>query len=153
MEAFIAMAQTAENREALFAPGFIHFDDKEATGQRGISFDHSKLVERRSTYATEFPSRQHRLEKVRRVHTRVIFPQVNEEVNLIDENNDPALLRADNVRETLKAALEVAAILCPCNQRSQVQRKQTFVAQPRGTRAARHDLRESLDDGGLPYPG
>ena len=78
-------------------------------------------------------------------------PRTHQGMQFVDEEDDVATLR-DLVHDRLQALFELAAVLGSGDYRRHVQRQQAVVLERLGDLARRNDLREPLDDGGLPHP-
>ena len=73
-------------------------------------------------------------------------PGADDGVQLVDEQQDPALGRLDLLQHRLQALLELAAVLRARDERAHVEGEDRLVAQPLGHVAAHDALREALDD-------
>ena len=79
------------------------------------------LVERRRADAVQLTARQHWLEQVACVHGALGFARAHNGVQLIDEQDNPALALLDLVQHRLEAFLKFAAEFRAGNQRAHIQ--------------------------------
>ena len=107
------------------------------------------LVERGRADAVQLAAREHRLEHVAGVHRALGRAGADDGVQLVDEEQDPALGGLDLLQHGLEALLELAAVLRARDERAHVEREDRLVAQALRHVAAHDALREALDDGRL----
>ena len=111
------------------------------------------LVERRRADGVELATRQHRLEHVRGVERAFGRARPDDRVQLVDEEDEPALGVHDFLEHGLEALLELAAVLGAGNQCAHVERHDLLVLQAFGDIAPDDALGQPFDDGGLADPG
>ena len=92
---------------------------------------------------------QHRLEQVAGVHRALGGAGADDGVQLVDEQDHPALGVLDLLEDGLEPLLELAAELGPGDQRAQVERDDPLVAEGLGHVAADDALGQAFDDGRL----
>ena len=96
---------------------------------------------------------EHRLEHVRGVHRALGAAGAEHRVQLVDEQDDPALGGDDLVERGLQPLLELAAELRAGDHAGEVERDHADVAQRLGDVALGDAQREALDDRGLADAG
>ena len=79
--------------------------------------------------------------------------RAHDRVQLVDEQDDPALRRLDLLEHRLEPVLELAAVLGAGDQRAEVEREQALVLDALGHVALRDALADALDDRGLADAG
>ena len=122
----------------------------EAALQRRVLFDVlAVLVERRRADRAQLAAREHRLQQVRRVDRALGRARADDRVQLVHEQDDPALRLLDLLEHRLQPVLELAAVLRAGDQRADVERDHAAVAQRLGDVAGDDPLGEALDDRGL----
>ena len=99
------------------------------------------------------PARQRRLEHVAGVHRALGGARADQRVQLVDEQDDPAVGAGHLGEDRLEAVLELAAVLGAGDHRAEVERHDSAVAQPLGHVAGGDALREPLGDGRLAHAG
>ena len=107
------------------------------------------LVQRGGADGVQLAAGQHRLEQVGGVHRALGRARADDGVQLVDEQDDPALGLLDLLEDGLEALLELAAVLGPGDQRAQVQGDDLLVLEGLRHVAADDALGQALDDGGL----
>src|SRR5690348_10818943 len=107
------------------------------------------LVQRGRADAVKLAAGKHRLEHVAGVHRTLRRAGSDHRVQLVDEQQDPALTGLDLLQHRLQPLLELAAVLGARDQRAHVEGEDRPVLQPLGDIAADDPLREPLDDRGL----
>ena len=80
------------------------------------------LVERRRADAAQLAARERRLEQIRRVVAAFGGAGADERVQLVDEQDDPALGGRDLLEHGLQPLLELAAVLRAGDQRAEIER-------------------------------
>ena len=130
--------------------GLVDHDGLEAALQGGVLLDVlAVLVQRGRADHVQLAAGQHRLEHVARVHRALGGAGADHGVQLVDEQQDPALGGLDLGQHGLEPLLELAAVLGPGDQRAHVEREDRLVAQSFGHVAAHDALGQALDDGRL----
>ena len=124
-----------------------HEHGLEAPLQSRVFFDVlAVLVEGRRADRAQLTARKHRLQQVRGVHCALGRAGADDRVQLVHEQDDPAVGVLHLLQHRLQPVLELAAVLRARDQRADVERDDAAVAQRLGN-VARHDaLREALDD-------
>src|SRR4029453_3282359 len=88
---FIALLQTAQDRDGILDRRLVYQDDLEAALERCVLFYVlAVLIEGRGAYAVEFTPGQHRLEQVAGVHGAFGLARAHDGVQLVNEKNDVA---------------------------------------------------------------
>ena len=111
------------------------------------------LVERRRADRVQLAAGEHRLEQVGGVHRALGRAGPDDRVELVDEQDDPALGVLDLLEHGLQPLLELAAELGAGDQRAEVERHDALVLEPLGDVAADDPLGEALGDGRLADAG
>ena len=146
----VALAQAAQDRDRLLDRGLVDEDRLEAPLERGVLLDVlAVLVERRRADRVELAAGEHRLEQVGRVHRALGRAGADDRVELVDEQDDPALGVLDLLEHGLEALLELAAELRAGDERAEVERDDPLVLERLGHVAAHDPLGEALGDRGL----
>jgi hypothetical protein len=144
---FVAVAQTAQDRNRVFDARLIDEYRLEAAFERRIFFDVLPiLVERRRTDEMQFATREHGLEKVTRVHRAFGFSRTDDVVQFVDEEQHGTLGRENVFEHGLEALFEFAAKLRARDERAHVERDDALVFERLRNVAAHDALREPLDD-------
>ena len=145
-----ALAQPAQDRDRVLDGRLVDDHGLEAPLERRVLLDVlAVLVERGRADAVQLAAGEHRLEHVAGVHRALGGAGADDGVQLVDEQQDPALGGLDLREHRLQALLELAAVLRAGDQRAHVEREHGLVAQPLGDVAADDALGEALDDRGL----
>jgi hypothetical protein len=130
----VALFQSTEDRDRVFLAGLVNQYFLEAPLQRRVLFDVlAVLVQRGGADAVQLAAGQGRLEHVARIHGALGLAGADHGVNLVDEQDDPALLLGELVENRLESLLEITAKLRAGEQCTQVQRQDALVPQPLGT--------------------
>ena len=134
--------------------GLGHHHRLEAALERGVLLDVlAVLVERGGADGAQLAAREHRLEQVGGVDGALGGAGAHDRVQLVEEQDDPALAVGDLLEHGLEPVLELAAVLGAGDQRADVERDHAAVAQRVGDVARDDALGEALDDGGLADAG
>ena len=146
----VPLAQAAQDRDRLLDGRLVDQHRLEAPLERGVLLDVlAVLVERRRADRVELAAGKHRLEQVGRVHRALGRARADDGVQLVDEQDDPALGVLDLLEDGLEPLLELAAELGAGDQRAEVERDDPLVLEALRDVAADDPLGEALDDGGL----
>ena len=113
----------------------------------------AELVERRGADAAQLAARQGRLEQVGGVHRALGLARADDQVQLVDEQDDPALGLGHFLEDGLEPLLELAAELGAGDEGAHVQRDDPAVLQALGHVARDDPLRQPLDDRRLAHAG
>ena len=85
---FVALAQSAQDRDRVLDAGLVDEDRLEAPLERGVLLDVlAVLVERRRADHVQFAARQHRLEQIAGVHRAFGPPRADDVVHFVDEEH------------------------------------------------------------------
>ena len=154
VEHLVALFQATENGNGVLHRGLIHLHRLEPTFQSGVLFNILPvLVQRRRTDAVQLAPSQHRLEQIACVHTALGFARAHNGVQLIDEQDNPALGLLHLVQHGLQAFFKFAPVLCARDQRAHVQRENGLVLQLLGDILLHDSLGKSLGNGGFAHAG
>ena len=149
---FVALLEAAQDRDRVLNRGLVHQYLLEATLQCRVFLDVlTVLVEGGRADAVELAARKRGLKHVAGVHRAVSLTGADHRVQLVDEQDDLALLFGEFIQDTFQPLLEVAAVLGAGDQRAHVERKNSLPAQPFRNLAVDYPQREALDDGGLAH--
>ena len=108
----VALAQPAQDRDRLLDRRLVDEDRLEAPLEGGVLLDVlAVLVERRRADRVELAAGEHRLEQVGGVHRALGRAGADDRVQLVDEQDDPAVGVLDLLEDGLEALLELAAEL------------------------------------------
>jgi hypothetical protein len=144
---FVAWANTLEDFDGLLDGWLTHNNFLEAALQGGIALDVlAVLVECGGTDALQFATSQSRFQNVRGIDRTLCGTGTNECMYLVDEDDSVAAV-ANLFDNLLEAFLELTAILCTRNQRTDVERQQTFIREGLWHFARNKALCKSFDDG------
>ncbi len=144
---FVALAQAAQDRDRLLDAGLVHDDRLEAPLEGGVLLDVlAVFVEGGRADRVQLAPGQHRLEQVAGVHRAFGRARTDHRVELVDEQDHPALGILDLLEHGLQALLELAPELGPGDQGAEIERDHPLVAQGLGHVAADDPLGEALDD-------
>ena len=151
---FVALLQSAQNRDGVLHARLIHFHRLEAPFERRIFFDVlAVLVERRRADGAQLAAGERGLEHVARVHRALGLARADDGVQFVNEEDDLALRVGDLLDERLQSVLEFPAELRACDHRRNVHRDQSLVLQRLGNVARDDASREAFDDGRLAHAG
>ena len=143
----VALLQAAEDGDRVLDRRLADEDRLEPPLQGRVLLDVlAELVERRRADAAELAAGQGRLEQVGRVHRALGLARADDQVQLVDEQDDPALGLGDLLQDRLEPLLELAAELGPGDQCAHVQRDHPALLQALGDVAGDDPLGQPLDD-------
>ena len=109
---FVAVLQTAQDRNRVFDRGLIDEHRLKPPFERGILLDVLAIfVQRGGPNAVQFAAREHRLEEVPGIHRAFGFAGPDDCVHLVDEEDDAAFGCRHVLQHGLEAFLEFAAEL------------------------------------------
>ena len=150
MVVLIALLEAAQDRDRVGQVGLADVDGLEAALQRGVLLDVlAVLVERRRADRPQLAAGEHRLQQVGGIDCALGGAGADDRVELVDEQDDPALGVLDLLENGLEALLELAAELRAGEQRADVERDQAPVLERVGHVAGDDPLREPFGDRGL----
>ena len=154
MVGLVALFQAAQDRDRVRHRGLSHEDRLEAPLERCVLLDVlAVLVERGRPDRAQLSAREHRLEEVGGVDGALRRPGTDDRVQLVDEEDDVAGRVLDLREHRLEPLLELAAVLRPGEQRTDVERPHALALQALGNVARDDPLREPLRDRRLPDAG
>ena len=143
----VPLLQAAEDGDRVLDRRLADEDRLEPPLERGVLLDVlAELVEGRGADAAQLAAGQGRLEQVGGVHRPLGLARADDQVQLVDEQDDPALGLGDLLQDRLEPLLELAAELGPGDQRAHVERDQLAVLQALGHVARDDPLGQALDD-------
>src|SRR5262249_28809056 len=145
---FIALAQTAQDRDRVLNRRLIDQHRLETALQGGVFFDvFAVFIERGGADAMQFTAGQHRLEQIARVHRAFRFAGADDRVQFVDKENDRTLRFLHFLEYGFQAFLEFAAILRAGDESAHIERHNLFVLEPLRHVAADDARGQSLDNG------
>ena len=146
----IALAQAAQDADRLLDRRLVDEDRLEAPLERRVLLDVlAVFVERRRADRVQLAPGEHRLEQVGGVHRALGGTRPDDRVELVDEQDDPALGVLDLLEDGLQPLLELAPELGSGDERAEIERDDPLVLEPLGHVAADDPLGEPLGDGRL----
>ena len=149
-----ALAQPPQDRDRVLDCRLVDHHRLEPALERGVLLDVAPvLVQRGRPDAMQLAAGEHRLEHVAGVHRPLGRAGAHHRVQLVDEQQDPALASLDLLEHGLEPLLEFASVLRPRDQRPHVEGEDRFVLEPLGNVASDDSLREAFDDRRLSHPG
>ncbi len=144
---FVAPLQPAQDRDRVLHVGLADQHRLEAPLQRRVLLDVlAVLVERRRADRAQLAARQHRLQQVGRVDRAFGGAGADDRVELVEEEDDPALRLLHLVQHRFQPLLELAAVFRARQQRADVERDHAPVAEALRHVAVDDPLRQPLDD-------
>ena len=148
------LAQPAQDRDGVLDRRLVDEHRLEAALQRGVLLDVlAVLVEGGRADHVQLAAGEHRLEHVAGVHRTLGGAGADDGVQLVDEQQDPALGGRDLVQHGLEPLLELAAVLRAGDERAHVEGEDRLVPQALGHVAVDDPLGQTLDDRGLADAG
>ena len=154
MEHLVALPQAAQYGDGVLHRGLVHHYRLEAALQGRVLFDVlAVFVDGGRADAMQLAPGQHRLEQVAGVHAALGLAGADDVVQLVDEQDHPALALLDLLEDALQPLLELAAELRAGDQRAHVQGHQLAVLQPGGHVLLDDPLGKALGDGRLADAG
>ena len=151
---FVALLQSAKDRDGVFHRRLVHQHFLEAAFERGVLLDVlAVFVERGRADAVQFAARERGLEHVAGVHRAFGLARADHGVQLIDEQDDLAFLLGEIVEHALEALFELAAELGARDQRAHVEREDAFALEAFGHFAIDDALGEAFDNRGFADAG
>ena len=150
----IFFLQAAQDGDRRFHAGFIDQHLLKAALQRGIFLDvFAVLVQRGGADAVQFATRQRGLEHVAGVHGAFGLAGAHHGVQLVDEQDDAALVLGHFLEHGLQPLFKFTAVLGTGQQAGHVQHQHLLVFQRLGHLAGHDALSQAFDDGGLADAG
>ena len=147
VEDLVALLEAAQDGDGVLHRRLVDHHRLEAPLQRRVLLDVlAVFVERRSADAVQLAARQQGLEQVARVHGALGLARADDRVQLVDEQDDPALALLDLLQHGLEALLKLAAELRARDQRAHVQGEDTPLLEAVGHVAAYDALCQALGD-------
>ena len=146
----VALLESAEDGYRVLNGRLVDGHGLETALERGVLFDVlAVLVERGRADTVQLAPCKHRLEEVTGVHAALGLARADDGVQLVDEEDYPALAAADLLKDGLETLLKLAAVLSARDERAHIEGKDGLVLQPLRHVAADDTLGETLGDGGL----
>src|SRR5690606_23920737 len=148
----VLLLQTAQDGD-----GRLHrrlFDQHllEAALERGVLLDVlAVFVERGGADAVQLATGERGLQHVARVHRALGLAGADHGVELVDEEDDAALVLGDLLQHRLQALLEFATVLGTGEQRRHVERQHALALERLGHLVIDDALRQAFDDRGLAH--
>ena len=150
----IALLEAAQNGNGVLFGRLVDQNLLESPLQGGVLLDVlAVFVKRGRAHAVQLTPRQRRLEHIAGVHGTLGLAGADHGVQLIDEQDHPALLLGELVEHPLEALLEFAAELGSGDQGAHIQRQHPFVLESLRHLTVDDALGQTLDDGGLAHTG
>ena len=150
VEHFIALLQATQDGDGVLHRRFIHHDRLETAFQRRIFLDVLPvLIQRRGADTVQLASGQHRLEHIAGVHGAVRLACAHDGMELIDEQNDPAIAVLHFLQDRFQTFLELAPVLRAGHQRAHIKGEDSLLFQALRHIAADDPLRQSFHHCGL----
>ena len=149
---FVLFLQSAQDRNRVFDIRLAHEHDLEAAFERRVFLDVLAIfVERGGADGAQLSAGQRRLQHIGGVDCAFGGAGSDQRVQLVDEEDDPALRVLDFLENGLQSVLKFAAIFRPGEHRAQIERYDTLVLQDFGHVAGDNALRQAFDDGCLAH--
>src|ERR1019366_8244986 len=143
----VALAQAAQDRDRLFDTGLVDDDRLETALERGVLLDVlAVLIEGCGSDRVQLTPGEHRLEQVAGVHRALGRAGTHHGMQLVDEQDDPALGVLDLLQNRLEPLFELTPELRPGDQRPEVERDDSLVSERLWYVAANDPLGEARDD-------
>ena len=150
----VALLEPAQDADGVLDAGLVDDDRLEPALQRGVLLDVlAVLVEGGGADAAQLTAGQRGLQHVAGVHGALGRARADEGVQLVDEEDDPAVGAGHLGEHGLEPVLELAAVLGAGDHRAEVERHHAAVAQALGHVAGGDALRQALGDRGLADAG
>ena len=141
----VALLEPAEDGDRVLDARLADRDRLEAPLERGVLLDVlAVLVERGRADRAQLAAGEHRLQQVGGVHRALGGARADDGVQLVHEEDDPALGLGDLLEHRLEAVLELAAVLRAGDQGADVERHHAAVAQRLGHVTGDDALRRGL---------
>ncbi len=151
---FVALFQSAKDRNRVFDVGFAHEDDLEAALERSIFFDVLAIfVERGGADGAQLAAGQRRLQHVGGVNRAFGRARAHQGVQLVDEQDGLALRVFNVLEDSFETIFKFAAKLRARQHRAQIERHHALVLQGLGHVAGDDALGQAFDDGGFAHAG
>ena len=146
--------ESVQDQHGVLDRGLPHLHRLEPALERGVLLDGAVLLERGRTHEVQLAAREARLQDVARVGAAVArAARADHGVDLIDEDDELALVRGDLLHGLGEALLEVAAVAGAGEHAGQVERDHSLAEQGLGHRLLDDRAGEALDDRGLADAG
>ena len=143
----VALLEPAQDGDRVLHGGLGHQHGLKAALQRGVLLDVlAVLVEGGCADRAQLAAGEHRLEQVGGVDGALGRARPHDRVQLVEEQDDAALAVGHLLEHGLEPVLELAAVLGPGDERSDVERDHAAVAQGVGNVTRDDALGQSLDD-------
>ena len=151
---FVALLEASEYRYCVLDGGFVDHNGLETALKSGVLFNiFAVFVERSCADAVQLAPCKHGLQKVTCVHAALGLACADYCVQLIDEEQYPALGFLYLFEHSLESLFKLAAVLCAGDKRTHIKAENSLVFKSLGHIAAYYSLRETLGDSGLADAG
>ena len=148
------LAQAPEDGDGVLLGRLVDEHGLEAPFEGGVLLDVlAVLVEGGGADQVQLAAGEHGLEHVAGVHRPLGRARAHHRVDLVDEQQDPALGHLDLVEDRLQPLLELAPVLGPGHEGAHVEGEDRLVLQALGHVAPQDALGQALDDGRLADAG
>ena len=148
----VLFLQAAQDGDGVLHRRLVHQHLLETTLQRGILLDVlAVFIQRGGADAVQLAARQGRFQHVAGVDGALRLARADHRMNLVDEQDDAALVLRHFLEHGLQALLEFAAILGPGQEAGHVQHQHALALQGLRHLLVDDALRQPLDDGGLAH--
>ena len=122
VEHLVSLFEPTQDRDSVLHCRLVHHYRLETPFQRSVLFDVlAVLVERRRTDAVQLAPCKHRLEQVACVHRTVGLACTDDVVKLVYEQDYPPLGLLYLLNDSLETLLELASVLCACDERTHIE--------------------------------
>ncbi len=146
----ILLLEAAQDRNCILNGRLGDEHRLEATGESRILLHMlAILIKCRRADAVKLTASQRWLQKVRRIHRAVRLASTNERVHLVDEQDDPSVLRLHLREHGLQPLFELAAIFRTGDERTHIEREQLFILEALRHVALDNTQRQAFSDGRL----
>ena len=151
---FVALLEAAKDRDRVLDGRLVDAHRREAALECRVLLDVlAVLVERGRADAAKLTAGQHRLQQVRGIDGAFGRAGTDDRVQLVDEEDHPAVALLDLGEDGLQALLELAPVLGAGEQRADIERPDGPILQPVGHVAADDPLCKPFGDRRLPHAG
>ena len=151
--ALVRAAQAAQDLDGVLHRRLLDRDRREAPRERAVTLDPAVLGQRGRADDAHLAAGEHGLEHVGGVHRALGVARAEDRVELVDEQQDPALGGDGLLERGLQPLLELAAVLGAGEHAGEVDGHDAHAAERRGHVALDDAAGEALDDRGLADAG
>ena len=151
---FIALLESSEYRNRVFNSRLVYHNGLKTTLKSGVLFNiFAVFIERSCADAVQLAPCKHGLQKVTCVHAAFGLACADYRVQLIDEEQYPALGFLYLFEHSLESLFKLAAVLRAGDKRTHIKAENSLVFKSLGHIAAYYSLRKALGDSGLADAG